>query len=213
MEYINIFWLNTFDAIIFDLGGVILDISLELTKDAFKQMGIAHFEKMYTLKDANPLFQQLEKGMVTEEEFYDGFRISSGIPIRNNDIKNCWNALLLQYRPLTLQALVELKKKHRIFLLSNTNIIHRKAFNKIYESQFGKGSLDDFFDKAYYSYEIGLRKPDLEAYEFVLKENNLTPSKTLFIDDSEPNVESAKKAGMQGVVLREGMRVEEILVV
>jgi putative hydrolase of the HAD superfamily len=202
--------LKTFDAIIFDLGGVILDISLELTKDAFKQMGIAHFEKMYTLKDANPLFQQLEKGMITEEEFYDGFRISSGIPITNNDIKNCWNALLLKYRPATLHALVELKKKHRIFLLSNTNIIHRKAFNKIYESQFGNGSLDDFFHKAYYSYEIGLRKPDLEAYEFVLKQNNLTPSKTLFIDDSEPNVESAKKAGMEGIVLREGMRVEEL---
>ena len=139
--------MKTFDAIIFDLGGVILDISLERTKHAFKKIGVEHFEKMYSLKEANHLFQQLEKGLISEQEFYDGFRISSGKEIRDDDIKNCWNALLLQFRPATLNALKELKIKYKIFLLSNTNIIHRKAFNKIFQSQFAEGTLDDFFDK------------------------------------------------------------------
>jgi putative hydrolase of the HAD superfamily len=102
---------------------------------------------------------------------------------------------------------------YRVFLLSNTNIIHRKAFNKIFQSQFKEGTLDEFFDRAYFSYEIGLRKPDAEAYEFVLQENNLSASRTLFIDDSLPNIEAAEKAGMKGVLLREGMRVEELLFV
>jgi putative hydrolase of the HAD superfamily len=205
--------LKNFDAIIFDLGGVILDISLERTKHEFKQLGIEHFERMYSLKDANPLFQQLEKGLISEQEFYDGFRKSSGKTISDDDIRNCWNALLLQFRPATLQALKELRINYRVFLLSNTNIIHRKAFNKIFHSQFKEGTLDEFFDRAYFSYEIGLRKPDAEAYEFVLQENNLSASRTLFIDDSLPNIEAAEKAGMKGVLLGEGMRVEELLFV
>lgn len=202
--------MQTIDSIIFDLGGVILDISFERTKTAFEKLGVGHFEKMYSLKDANPLFQKLEKGKLNEPEFYDAFRQSSGKNISDDEIRDSWNALLLDFRPGTLDALERLKMKYKLFLLSNTNIIHRDAFNKIFDKQVGKGSLCEFFDKAYFSYEIGLRKPDADAYEYVLKENNLSAPATLFIDDSLANIEAAVRQGMQVVHLKEGMRVEDL---
>jgi glucose-1-phosphatase len=197
-------------AIIFDLGGVILDISVDKTRRAFEQLGVEDFEKMYSLKDANHLFQKLEEGKIDEQEFYDGFRKSSGKNISDDEIKNAWNELLLQFRTGTLAMLEALKMKYKLFLLSNTNIIHRQAFNKIFETQIGKGSLNHFFEKAYFSYEIGCRKPDAGAYEYVLKENNLSPSETLFIDDSLENIEGAKNSGMQVIHLTESMKVEEL---
>src|SRR4029079_12724547 len=103
--------MQNIDSIIFDLGGVILDISFERTKAAFEKLGIAHFEKMYSLKDANQLFQRLEKGELNEAEFYDAFRQSSGTNLSDDEIKVSWNALLLDFRPATLAALERLKRK------------------------------------------------------------------------------------------------------
>ena len=197
-------------AIIFDLGGVILDISFELTKVAFEQLGIEHFEKMYSLKDANPLFQKLEEGKVSEEEFYESFRRSCGKNLSDEEIRDSWNSLLLEYRTGTLNALKNLRKKYKLYLLSNTNTIHWQAFTKIFDRQIKDGSLNEFFDKAYYSFEIGLRKPDLPAYEYVLKENNLNPAETLFIDDSLQNIEAAKQLGLQVIHLTSGMRIEQL---
>jgi len=197
-------------AIIFDLGGVILDISVDKTRRAFEQLGVEEFEKMYSLKDANHLFQKLEEGKINDQEFYDEFRKSSGKKIRDDEIKSSWNSLLLQFRTGTLVALEALKKKYKLFLLSNTNLIHHHAFNKIFETQVGKGSLDSYFDRAYFSYQIGYRKPEPEAYEYVLKENNLSAIETLFIDDSLQNCDAAQKLGMQVIQLIEGMRVEEL---
>ena len=202
--------MQTINSIILDLGGVILDISFERTKAAFEKLGIEHFEKMYSLKDANPLFQRLEKGKINEAEFYDSFRQSSGKKISDEEIKASWNALLLHFRPGTLAALESLAMKYKLFLLSNTNLIHREAFNKIFDAQVGNGSLCELFDKSYFSYEIGLRKPDASAYEYVLNENNLSAPETLFIDDSLINIEAAIRQGMQVVHLKDGMRVEDL---
>src|ERR1035437_3835014 len=144
--------------IIFDFGGVILNIDYYKTNKAFRDMGV--------------------KG------FYDAFRKSTHLTLTDHQIKKAWNAMLLSFRKEALNTLKTIKHKYRLYLLSNTNIIHLQAFNKIYKDEIGEGSLHDYFDKIYYSHEMGYRKPGNEAYEYVLKENNLSPSETLFIDDS-----------------------------
>ena len=202
--------MQNIQSIIFDLGGVILDISLDKTKEAFRQLGIEDFEKMYSFEEANLLFQKLEEGKLNEMEFYEAFRISSQTTIPDDAIKNAWNALLLQFRKGSLAELEMLKKKYKIYLLSNTNLVHRKAFDAIFETQVGKKSLSDYFDAAYYSYEIGHRKPGAEAYEYVLKKNNLIAAETLFIDDALPNIEAAQKAGLQVLHLKDNMKIEDL---
>lgn len=197
-------------AIIFDFGGVILNIDYNKTSKAFADLGVKNFEEMYSQKNANPLFHDLEKGKINEEEFYNAFRTSSQLKLTDQQIKKAWNAILLRYREEALQTLTTIKNKYRLYLLSNTNSIHHKEFNKIFEDQIGSGSINDYFDKAYYSHEIKLRKPGKDAYQYVLEENNLLPSETLFIDDSIQNIEAAESLGLQTIFLKEGMKIEDL---
>lgn len=197
-------------AIIFDFGGVILDIDYNKTCKAFSQLGVKEFVEMYSQKKANPLFQLLEEGKSNEEEFYKEFKKSTNPQLTNKQIKIAWNALLISYRKEALKTLKAIRHKYKLYMLSNTNIIHLQAFNKIYKQQIGEGSINDYFDKVYYSHEIGYRKPGKEAFEFVLKENNLSPSETLFIDDSIQHINSAKKLGLHTIFLMEGMNIEEL---
>ena len=197
-------------AVIFDLGGVILDIDYDSTAKAFSRLGVTGFDKMYSQKNANSLFQKLERGKVTETEFYAEFRKTANIDLSDEQIKKAWNAMLLSFRKKTLRAISDLKSKYKLYLLSNTNIIHLQAFSEIFTNEIGSGSLDDYFDKIYYSHEIGFRKPDKESFEFVVKENNLLPAKTLFIDDSIQNIEAAEKSGLKTVFLKKDMQVENL---
>lgn len=196
--------------IIFDFGGVILDINYNKTCNAFNNLGVAGFDDMYSQKNANTLFRNLEQGKKSEEEFYIAFREATQLSLSDHQINTAWNAMLLGYRKEALLMLKSIKHKYRLFLLSNTNIIHLQAFNKIYKDEVGQGCLADYFDKIYYSHEIGFRKPEAEAYEYVLKENNLSPSETLFIDDSIQNISAATTLGLQTVLLKEGMGIQEL---
>ncbi len=196
--------------IIFDFGGVILNIDYNKTGKAFTDLGVKNFDEMYSQKNANPLFHNLEEGKITEEDFYNAFRTSSQLKLTDPQIKKAWNAILLRYREEALQTLATIKNKYRLYLLSNTNSIHHKEFNKIFEDQIGSGSITDYFDKVYYSHEIKLRKPGKDAYQYVLKENNLLPSETLFIDDSIQNIEAAESLGLQTIFLKEGMKIEDL---
>lgn len=202
--------MHNIKAIIFDFGGVILNIDFSKTSRAFRELGVKGFDDMYSQKNANPLFQHLEVGKLNEEEFYDAFRKATSVKTTNQEIRFAWNALLLNYRREALHTLKTIKDKYRLYLLSNTNIIHQQAFNKIFTEEIGDGSLNDSFDKIYYSHEMSYRKPDKEAYEYVLKENNLSPSETLFIDDSIQNIEGAKAVGLQTIFLKDGMGIEEL---
>jgi epoxide hydrolase-like predicted phosphatase len=196
--------------IIFDFGGVILNIDYYKTNKAFRDMGVKGFDDMYSQKNADPLFHHLEEGKLNEKEFYDAFRKSTHLTLTDHQIKKAWNAMLLSFRKEALNTLKTIKHKYRLYLLSNTNIIHLQAFNKIYKDEIGEGSLHDYFDKIYYSHEMGYRKPGNEAYEYVLKENNLSPSETLFIDDSIQNINAAKVLGLQTIFLKDGMKLEDL---
>jgi glucose-1-phosphatase len=109
-----------------------------------------------------------------------------------------------------LEFLNTLKPKYKLFLLSNTNHIHLNAFNKIYLEKKRDKLFEAFFDKAYYSCKMGLRKPNADIYEFVLTENNLDAGKVLFVDDSAQNIEAAKILGMQTILLGPGEYIEDL---
>lgn len=197
-------------AIIFDFGGVILNIDFNKTCQAFNDIGVKDFADMYSLKNANPLFQHLEEGKLSDEDFYITFRKLSNTDLTDEQIKIALNLLLLTYRREALNTLKAIRHKYKLFLLSNTNNIHLQAFTKLYKEQIGKGSLDDYFDKAYYSHKTGYRKPAKEAYEMVLQENNLSASETMFIDDSIKNIEGARAVGLQTILLEAGIGIEDL---
>lgn len=196
--------------IIFDLGGVILDIDYNLTRTAFEKLGVIHFDEMYSQTSADKLFQKLETGEISEDNFHKELNKYTGLDLSPEEINKAWNAMLLSFREKSLTFLENIKDKYSIFLLSNTNYIHIPEFKKIFHSKDRKKSFDEYFNKAFYSCEIGLRKPDAICYKWVLNELNIESGKTLFIDDSLQNVEAAKTAGMQIVHLTPGKNIEDL---
>jgi putative hydrolase of the HAD superfamily len=166
---------------------------------------------MFSKKNAEPVFQKFEEGKISEAEFYKQLRVLTGISAADNEIKNAWNSLLLHYRVKALSTLVSIKTKYQLFLLSNTNTLHQEKFTEIYRKEIGIGNFEDHFHKVYYSHEIGCRKPDKTAYEYVLKQNKLDPSHVLFIDDSIQNIAPAKELGMKTIHLEDGMNIEDFV--
>jgi len=195
--------LNGVKNIIFDLGGVILNIDYNRTANAFKNIGVTNFDKVCSQAKQNKVFDDLETGKLSPPEFRDYLKKEQGL-LSDADIDNAWNAMLLDLPKKRVELLEKLKINYRIFLLSNTNKIHIKAFQQIVSTSY-KGSLfDTIFEQHYYSSEIGMRKPNADCFEFVLNSNNLEASETLFIDDSIQHIEGAKKIGLKTYYLKAG---------
>jgi putative hydrolase of the HAD superfamily len=187
---------TSFKNIIFDLGGVILDIDYDRTIQAFKNLGIQDFEQLYTQAAQTGFFDDFETGKMSSAAFITALQHKIENDISNAEIIHAWNAMLLDWDMRRLNLLLELRKHHRVFLLSNTNSLHQSAFMKSLKQQTGLDTLSNHFDKVYMSHEIGLRKPNLDVFEFVLNDQQMNAEETLFLDDSIQHVEGAKKLGI-----------------
>ncbi len=196
--------------IIFDLGGVLLDIDTGKTNEAFEKLGVPDFKNNYSLYKASPLFNNLEKGKVSEPEFYEGIRQLSKLPLHDNDIRDAWNALILDFRMESLQQLDMLKSRYSLYLLSNTNGIHHRTFHQSFKEQNGGKNFDDYFKKAYYSHQVGMRKPDREIYDLVLSDAGIVAGETIFIDDLLKNIEAANALGIRTHQLLPEERIERL---
>jgi putative hydrolase of the HAD superfamily len=183
--------------IIFDLGGVLLDIDYLKTAKAFSDLGVQDFGTLYSQANANHLFEALETGTISEDDFYKSLQGYCRPATSREQMQEAWNAILLDFRVESLAVLEQLKTRYTIFLLSNTNSIHLTAFNQILLKQTGKSSLDGYFIKSYYSHLINKRKPYVATYDWVLQDAQIVAEETLFIDDSINNIQGAMEAGIQ----------------
>lgn len=181
-------------AIIFDLGAVILNINYQNTIDEFTKLGVNNAATFYSKKVQTNLFNQIETGMISSNEFLKALQKETK-NANINQVEKAWNAMLLDLPEERLQLIRKLKNNHSVYLLSNTNAIHIDAIKK----QLGKRKWLAFcklFDKMYLSHELGLRKPDVKIFEYILKEQKLKAEEVFFIDDSPQHIASAKKIGI-----------------
>ncbi len=195
--------------IIFDLGGVLLNLDFNKTQQAFINLGVTNFDVYYTKAKQNGLFDLYETGKLTESEFCNELRNLTRILASNIEIIDAWNAMLLDFPIVRKELLMKLKGNYNIALLSNTNETHINAFNKIIKEDIGVDSLIPLFQKCYFSNEIGLRKPNEEVFEYVLNQNNYVAEETLFLDDSIQHIEGAKQCGIKTVHIQEAP-IEEL---
>jgi FMN phosphatase YigB (HAD superfamily) len=200
--------------IIFDLGGVLINLNYQLTRKAFEDLGVEDFDAFYTQHAANPLFENLEVGAIEPEAFYEALREATGLTLSNDQLETAWNAMLLDFPIERLLWLDQIKNKYNIYLFSNTNAIHYKAFTSIYAQTAPLIGLNTdfnhFFKTAYYSHTLGQRKPELAAFEAVIQDAKLDPAQTLFIDDTISNIEGAQKAGLRTIFLSGGLNVQDV---
>jgi glucose-1-phosphatase len=196
--------------IVFDLGNVLLDIDLAKTDAAFEALGVPDFRSKYSLTKADKLFDNLETGHATDADFYDGMRRICNLPLTNQHICNAWNALLLNFRTESLQWMETNNHRFKYYLLSNTNAIHATAFHESFTKQTGLQNFNNYFTKPYYSYLVGMRKPEKEIFEFALTDAGIKADETLFIDDLQKNIDAAAMLGIHTHCLLAHERVENL---
>lgn len=181
--------------IVFDLGGVLININPENSVNQFKAIGLNDTTRIQYEYRKDGLFDRLEKGEMSPEAFRNEIRQYIDAEVSDEEIDYAWNSMLLDFPHERLLLLKELKKTHKIYLLSNTNIIHWEHYTQKIKNIYGI-ELSDCFEKDYYSHNMGLRKPDTSIYNKLLEAENLKAEETLFIDDMYPNVEAARSVGM-----------------
>lgn len=180
------------NTIIFDFGDIFINLDKEAPIVEFKKLGLKEWSD--DLKELNLKF---EKGEISELKFIQGYQ--RHIPDATiEDIRNAWNSILSEHpMPLyRLEFLQMLSLKYRLFLLSNTDPMHIEKF----QHKAGMTFYRDFyqcFEKIYFSYELGMRKPDVEIFNYIIKKHDLSPKRTLFIDDSKENTDAAASVGLQ----------------
>lgn len=186
------------EAIIFDFGGVIIQLNYQATIDAFKKLGIENFDEMYSQAQQSNLFNDIETGKISSQRFINGLLDYLPSNTSPNKVVEAWNAMILNVPHQNIELLEKLSKKYRIFLLSNTNQLHidlaYRNWNNVAEKP-----IKDYFENIYLSHEVGIRKPDGEIFELVCKENQLNKETTLFIDDTEQHIVGAMSVGLKTI--------------
>lgn len=195
--------------IIFDLGGVLLNLDYQLTKDEFIKLGVKDYDNHFTQAKQIELFDLYETGKISESNFHKELKHLTGISASTEEIISAWNAMLLDFPRERKELLLNLKNHFSTSLLSNTNETHINAFIKIIQKDINEDSLNPLFNSVYYSNEIGFHKPTPEAFNYVLEQNNYIAEETLFLDDSIQHVEGAVKCGIRGVFIKD-KSVEEL---
>lgn len=182
--------------VIIDLGGVIINLARNRCIEAFECLGIPDIRDRvvndYQHKD---LFMQVELGTITPEEFRDGVRKLARQPLTDLQIDTAWVAMLEDVPVYKLNLLLDLRKRYKMFLLSNTNQIHWEWASRTFFT-YKEHRASDFFNKIYLSYQLHMLKPDADIFEYVLNDAAISPHETLFIDDALPNCRTAQSLGL-----------------
>ena len=193
--------------IIFDFGGVILPVEPMDYARGMIELGCKEIEALHTKFQKEQVYIRFEKGEMNPEEFRDLLRSGLDNQVPDEKLDAAWNLMLGEIPANRVSFLDDLKKNFRTFLLSNTNIIHYHHYQEQFCKRYGYNSLDDLFEKAYYSYQLKLYKPDPEIFHFVLKDSGLLAEETLFIDDNPDNIKAAEKLGIKVIHLADEMEV------
>lgn len=177
------------NTIIFDFGDIFINLEKEKQIEAFRKLGLPGPNE--ELIAQNDLF---EKGQITELEFLESFL--KFIPSASlEQIREAWNTIIGDFPLYRLEFLEKISSKYRMFLLTNTDEIHISRF----EHNVGISFYTDFyncFEKVFYSYEMGMRKPEPDIFTHILNKYDLSPKRTLFIDDKKSNTDAAAALGL-----------------
>lgn len=176
-----------------------MNIDFKRTFDAFEIIGFRGAEQAFQDPEINRLCMDFETGVYCSIEVRKKFRKMTGFKCTDIQFDKAWNALLIDFPPQRIRRVLELAKKYKTYLLSNTNPIHAKYFNAELNKHFGIESMDHLLDKAWYSHNLGFRKPDERIFHKVLKSSRLNPAETLYLDDLELNVKVAESVGMRAI--------------
>ena len=188
--------------IIFDWGGVITDLHFDAAKNAFTSLGLHIFDESVPHDPNDDLFIPFETGKISSAKFRERVKGLTTQSLTDNMIDDAWNALLGDLPEDRWNILKAAGRHYRIFLLSNTNDIHLTYYYNYIRNKYGTNGYDDVFEKVYYSYKLGMRKPNEDIFKFVLDDAGIIAEETMFIDDFIENIHTARLLGFQTIHMK-----------
>ncbi|UOQ74890.1 HAD family hydrolase [Hymenobacter cellulosilyticus] len=199
--------------LLFDFGGVIININYQLTVDAMRRLSRASSTIEFNQQSQSELFDRMETGRLTPQEFRAGLRHHYDLEGTDEQLDEAWNAMLLDVPAERLAFIAELRAQgHQMALLSNTNQIHIEEINRRLQTQYGFAhGIADCLDRVFYSQQVGLRKPGPEIFEHALREMNWKAAETLFIEDSFQHIETAQRLGLPTLFLAPPLTLTDAL--
>ncbi|MDR1593619.1 MAG: HAD family phosphatase [Prevotellaceae bacterium] len=195
--------------IVFDFGGVIVELNRPAAVKKFKELGIGNIEELLDPYRQKGIFRFLEEGSISREDFYKEIRKITGKNIAEKDIDQGFHDFLMPVDQKKLDYILELSKKYKVLLLSNTNDITMSWARSEKFSPAGK-PINYYFNELYLSYQLGCMKPDLVIFRMINKLAGIDPVETLFIDDSEANIAAGKTMGFKTFLFGKENSFEEI---
>jgi len=184
--------------IIFDLGGVLLNINPLLSLKEFERLSGIDQKELTKRLVSEHIFDKFDTGSINSAQFRSELCRIMNITVSDSEIDRAWNILIQDFPLHRVSLLQELRKNYRIFLLSNTNAIHFEKYTGEFYEKYGIPMVD-LFDRVFVSHEIGIHKPDAGIYTHVLENANIKASETLLIDDTLANIEAAALLGISGI--------------
>ena len=204
--------MNDIKNLLFDLGGVIMDIERERCVEALTKLGVENADEMLGLYVQSGDFMKLENGSITADEFRNSLRrqIKGGRQVSDDEIDSALNAFLIGIPVHRLKALRQLHGRYKIYLLSNTNPI--MYYSEI-ARQFRQEGLEmaNYFDGQVVSFIARSNKPERKIFEYTISHLGITPGETLFLDDSQHNLDAASQLGFATALVPPGEEFEDIL--
>ncbi len=197
--------------IVFDIGNVLVDIDYQVTIGEFQKLAEVDFSQIVSYTKQEQIFDRFERGEISVEAFLKDIKKYLKPEVDDDAIIRAWNSILIHYPTEKFELLEQLKRQYKIYALSNINAIHATSLDVAAQKLFGKESFRDFFHHAFYSHEMGARKPEQKIYEQLLRQATLNPAETLFIDDKEENTSAAAEFGIHIIHLNEREKLLEKL--
>jgi len=201
---------NNIEAVIFDLGGVIVNIDINAGFQRFKSIGIGLDQEPHHIIKNNDVFLRYEVGQISTEVFRDELRKISNQNFKDFEFDEAWNSIIKDFPIENISFLKRLKTEYRTFLMSNTNELHIKHCSQKLSDNFDCNKFDDLFEKVYYSHTSGMRKPNNDFFEHILNENGLKAENTLFVDDFIENIETANQLGIKTFHITNGCKIVDL---
>jgi len=185
--------MSKYKAIIFDCGGVIFTCSFDKALNYWAMVSGKDINEIKNKFDFDEIFKKLERGEINSSMFRKHALSKLGLKISDEKFDKGWNSIYLDLVPGIKQLLQELKQKHRLVALTNTNEIHAKKWKITF------ASILDYFEKVFSSHEIHARKPEQKAYKTVLNYLQLNPDEVIFLDDNTENVQAASEMNIASI--------------
>ena len=190
--------LKNINALIFDLGGVIVDLDILATSREFAFMADKSVSEVEKLAGSQSFFADYEMGKIDDVAFRTRIREMLNIFNSDEEIDAAWNAMIKSIKRDRLALIGNINRRYQCFVMSNTNNIHLRYVMPMADDASPSGSFQQLFKQMYLSQKLGVAKPDPAAWQPILDDHQLDPATTLFIDDKPENIEGAAQLGIRG---------------